>query len=348
MNVPLPSGTSGGVPVTNRNRDMGAGIYTRRNEARNEPEVRKYYETILPFYEREKESVAGSELGFWRGLARASSPHGSWTSAPGLGRITSVLARQAPAVGIDVSVEMLRRADRPLNPRRSRARLVAADMRRVDLAGRVRSHRRGQRSVLASHVDGRPPSGSPERWPPAFGAAGTSSSRGSIVGERSPSLRRGTSGIPAGSCDLREMAARRKTAALAGALPIFRSSLHGRGEGGRGVIPRASVGSTGLPELLRYLRTRDREALGRLRPPSFSGRRKKARGRRRSPPAAAEGRAASPRTAGREVEPVTCSHVDFGLFAPRGTRERFTKRFKPRNPGRIEMARELRRRGSAP
>src|ERR1017187_5848705 len=54
------------------------------------------------------------------------------------------------------------------------------------------------------------------------------------------------------------------------------------------------------------------------------------------------------RTAGREAEHVICSHVDFGLFAPRGARERSTNPFKSRGPRRIEMARELRRRGSPP
>src|SRR5438477_11345873 len=89
-------------------------------------EVRAYYARILPFYERE--SFARRDTGFWRGVARRLRPTRILDLGAGLGRITRVLAREAPAVGIDVSLEMLARARVSLEEG-SRARLVAADMR---------------------------------------------------------------------------------------------------------------------------------------------------------------------------------------------------------------------------
>ena len=103
-----------------------------RNERTSD--VRKYYETILPFYEKEKESIGRSQLDFWRGLARDWRPARILDLGAGLGRITSALARHAPTIGTDISLEMLRNAVRHLPPQ-SRALFVAADMRRTALAG---------------------------------------------------------------------------------------------------------------------------------------------------------------------------------------------------------------------
>jgi len=90
-------------------------------------DVRAYYEKILPFYE--KESIACAHLDFWIGLARRWRPGRILEIGAGLGRITEALSRQAPSVGIDISLEMLYLASRRF-PDRARACLVAADMRR--------------------------------------------------------------------------------------------------------------------------------------------------------------------------------------------------------------------------
>jgi SAM-dependent methyltransferase len=95
-------------------------------------EVREYYERILPFYEME--SMSRRHLGFWRSLARRWRPARILDVGAGLGRITTAVARDAPAIGIDVSLEMLARTRRRLEPG-SRARFVAADMRRVAFVG---------------------------------------------------------------------------------------------------------------------------------------------------------------------------------------------------------------------
>lgn len=93
--------------------------------------MRGYYDRILRFYE--KESVARAHLTFWRGLARLHAPRRILEIGSGLGRITAELGREAPAVGIDISLEMLRRAVRRSKDS-SRARFVAADMRRVNFS----------------------------------------------------------------------------------------------------------------------------------------------------------------------------------------------------------------------
>ncbi len=94
-------------------------------------EVREYYRKILPFYEME--SVDRRHLGFWRSLARRWRPARILDVGSGLGRITSAVARDFPVIGIDTSLEMLARARRHLEPG-SRARFVAADMRRAAFA----------------------------------------------------------------------------------------------------------------------------------------------------------------------------------------------------------------------
>jgi SAM-dependent methyltransferase len=90
-------------------------------------DARDYYRRILPFYE--KESVARAHLAFWRGVARDHAPRRILEIGAGLGRITAELARVAPAVGLDVSLEMLSAASRRTGARS--ARYVAADARRA-------------------------------------------------------------------------------------------------------------------------------------------------------------------------------------------------------------------------
>lgn len=89
-------------------------------------DARAYYRKILPFYE--KEAIAPARLRFWRDLAEQIRPGRILELGSGLGRITRALSRQAPAIGIDISHEMLARA---ASARRSSRRVsfVAADMR---------------------------------------------------------------------------------------------------------------------------------------------------------------------------------------------------------------------------
>ena len=89
-------------------------------------EARDYYRTILPFYE--KESVARAHLDFWRRLAVEQKPRRILEIGAGLGRITAELSRVAPAVGLDISLEMLAAARRRS---RESASFVAADARRA-------------------------------------------------------------------------------------------------------------------------------------------------------------------------------------------------------------------------
>ena len=95
-------------------------------------DVRTYYARILPFYE--KESIARAHLAFWRGLARRWRPQRILEIGAGLGRITAELSLHAPAVGIDISLDMLAAAYRNCAGA-PRARFVAADMRRVAFGG---------------------------------------------------------------------------------------------------------------------------------------------------------------------------------------------------------------------
>lgn len=134
-NVPLPARTSERVPLTNTRRAT-ALVYTLVVAAQEEVEsVRDYYAKILPFYE--KESAARTHLTFWRAMVRSCRPERILEIGSGLGRITSELARHAPAFGIDLSLEMLSAAR--LRVRRSRGGEAApgfavADMREVNFA----------------------------------------------------------------------------------------------------------------------------------------------------------------------------------------------------------------------
>ena len=87
--------------------------------------ARDYYRKILPFYE--KESLSRAHLTFWRQIARESRPRRILEIGAGLGRITDALSRVAPAVGMDVSLEMLTLACR----RAERALFLAGDARRA-------------------------------------------------------------------------------------------------------------------------------------------------------------------------------------------------------------------------
>ncbi len=88
-------------------------------------DARSYYRRILPFYE--KEAVLTAHLSFWTGLARKWKPGRVLEIGAGLGRVTAALARHVPAVGIDVSLEMLSEASRLRGS--SGAWYVAGDMR---------------------------------------------------------------------------------------------------------------------------------------------------------------------------------------------------------------------------
>jgi SAM-dependent methyltransferase len=95
-------------------------------------DVSEYYRKILPFYEIE--SAARRDLGFWRSLVRRWRPTRVLDLGAGLGRITGAVGRDAPAIGIDVSLEMLAKA-RSLQKPGSRACFVAGDMRRAHFSG---------------------------------------------------------------------------------------------------------------------------------------------------------------------------------------------------------------------
>jgi SAM-dependent methyltransferase len=95
-------------------------------------DVREYYRTILPFYELE--SGVRRDLDFWRRVVRRWRPRRILDLGAGLGRITRAVARDAPAIGLDVSLEMLARAVARQEPG-SRARFVGGDMRRVQFSG---------------------------------------------------------------------------------------------------------------------------------------------------------------------------------------------------------------------
>ena len=74
--------------------------------------------------------MARAHLAFWHALVREVRPGRILEIGAGLGRITSALAGLAPAIGLDVCLEMLSIASR----RRGRACFVAADARRAVFA----------------------------------------------------------------------------------------------------------------------------------------------------------------------------------------------------------------------
>lgn len=88
-------------------------------------EIRAYYAKILPYYEREVAARTG--LPFWLALARRWRPSRILEIGCGTGRVARVLSRTAPTIGIDVSLDLLRRARR--RGRASRASFIAADFR---------------------------------------------------------------------------------------------------------------------------------------------------------------------------------------------------------------------------
>ena len=102
------------------------GYVRAMDDATEVSSAREYYRKILPFYE--KESLAQAHLDFWRAIARQTRPRRILEIGAGLGRITAGLSRVAPAVGIDVSFEMLAAARQISGPRASCA---AADARRT-------------------------------------------------------------------------------------------------------------------------------------------------------------------------------------------------------------------------
>jgi len=130
-------------------------------------DVDGYYHSILPFYELE--SVSRAHLAFWRELAREAAPRRILELGAGLGRITAALDRIAPAVGVDLSLEMLARAHARLGA--GGPALIAADIRRpvargafdlIVAPGDPISHAtslRERRSILRAAADALTPSG---------------------------------------------------------------------------------------------------------------------------------------------------------------------------------------------
>jgi SAM-dependent methyltransferase len=107
--------------------------------------------------------VSRAHLAFWRELAREAAPRRILELGAGLGRITAALDRVAPAVGVDLSLEMLAaRARAPgrggpaLSPRTSGGPSRAA----------LRPDRRARRPDLARDV-----AAGADRDPPRAAAA---------------------------------------------------------------------------------------------------------------------------------------------------------------------------------
>jgi SAM-dependent methyltransferase len=96
--------------------------------------VRSYYRAILPFYE--EEVARRRDLDFWVGLCRRWKPRAVLEVGCGLGVVTEAVASRAPTVGVDLSIRMLHRARARLRRARRKARLLAADVRRLALTCR--------------------------------------------------------------------------------------------------------------------------------------------------------------------------------------------------------------------
>ncbi|HKF43617.1 MAG TPA: class I SAM-dependent methyltransferase [Thermoanaerobaculia bacterium] len=96
-------------------------------------EVRAYYSKILPYFERE--IAARKDIPFWEGLARRWKPRRILEIGCGTGRVTRALSKSAPAVGIDVSFDLLRRA-RAGAGAKGRTSFLAADFRSAVFARR--------------------------------------------------------------------------------------------------------------------------------------------------------------------------------------------------------------------
>src|SRR5512143_2293750 len=114
----LPSAES--MPARKRSSGTGA--------------VRSYYRAILPFYE--EEVARRRDLDFWVGLCRRWKPRAVLEVGCGLGVVTEAVASRAPTVGVDLSIRMLHRARARLRRARRKARLLAADVRRLALTCR--------------------------------------------------------------------------------------------------------------------------------------------------------------------------------------------------------------------
>lgn len=91
-------------------------------------EIRRYYDAFLPYYDR---SLAGrGDLPFWETMATRWGSRRILELGCGTGRVTEVLSRHAQVTGVDLLLEMLRRAAK----KAPGAQLVAADMRQFAFA----------------------------------------------------------------------------------------------------------------------------------------------------------------------------------------------------------------------
>ena len=105
-------------------------VYT--GPVRDIEKVRAYYAKILPYFERE--IAARRDLPFWEALASQWKPKRILEIGCGTGRVTRALSKTAPAVGIDISFDLLRRARAASSGKR--AAYLAADLRSVAFARR--------------------------------------------------------------------------------------------------------------------------------------------------------------------------------------------------------------------
>jgi SAM-dependent methyltransferase len=91
-------------------------------------QVRNYYNAILPFYDAALEDRG--DLPFWSAIACRWGSKSILELGCGTGRVTAVLAGQAPTMAADLLIEMLASAQR----RAPAARFVAADLREFAFA----------------------------------------------------------------------------------------------------------------------------------------------------------------------------------------------------------------------